>query len=556
MSIAPGIFDYVHLLLQRGRDIPERPWLYQPIDGTERVYTWGECASQVQRMASALRARGWPPGSRIAISGRNTAHWFLADLAITMAGYVSVGLYPKQSAKVTKYIFEHAEVRAVFVGPALDVDELIAAVPAGIPRWSLPYPGVPQLDDGWDAMLEGHTPYTDYRLPPPEQMVMLVYTSGTSGFPKAVMLSAGNVQFTAQRLLQHILIPHGFMQPEGSDRLLSYMPLAHFFERLVGEGASLITGAQVHFLENLEVFAATLARVAPSMFCGVPLVYSRIQSGVLKKMPHLDTLLRIPVINRIVRRSLRKAIGLQNAKFILSGSAPIASSLVEWYERLGIRVLNGCAPTEAFAYIACNLNSANRIGSTGKVLPDAEVKLGEDGEILVRHPGVMLGYLKDEEATRKAFTEDGFLRTGDKGRFDEDGYLHVIGRTKEIFKTMKGKYVAPAPIEEAARTPDVETCCLVGPGVPQPILLVSLAPDALKKPRETVQRDLASAMERANASLDSNEQIGKIVIVAQPWTIDSGLLTPTMKIKREPIQQHYAELIARESANRKAIVWE
>lgn len=556
MENAP-VYDYVQLLQQRGHDTPERPWLHQPIGGKQRLFTWGECLSQVQRMAGALRAKGYPSGSRIAISGRNTAHWLLADLAIAMAGYVSVGLYPKQSEKITRYIFEHAQIRAIFVGPALDLDEVLAAVPAGVSRWSLPYPGVPALDDDWDAMLEGQQPYTGYRVPPPGQMMLLVYTSGTSGFPKAVMLSAGNVQFTLGRFLQHVLLPHGF-RTDGSEHLFSYLPLAHFFERLVCEGGSLIIGAQVHFLESLEAFGDTLARVAPSMFCGVPLVYNRLQAGVLKRLPQrkLDRLLRIPFVGGYLKRSIRKKIGLHHAKFILSGSAPIAPSVLEWYERLGIRVLNGCAPTEAFAYIAVNCNWANRVGSTGKPLPDAEVRLGDDGEILVRHPGVMLGYFKDEQATRDAFTDDGFLRTGDKGRFDEDGYLYVIGRTKEIFKTMKGKYVAPAPIEEAVRTPDIETCCLVGPGVPQPILLVSLGPEARERTREEVQRDLLASMQRTNAALDSNEQIGKIVVVATPWTIDSGLLTPTMKVRREPIQQHYAELIARESASRDPFVWE
>lgn len=556
MQSAP-VFDYVQLLQQRGRDTPDRPWLHQPIDGKERILTWGEALSQVQRMAGALRAKGYPPGSRIAISGRNTAHWFLADLAIAMAGHVTVGLYPKQSAKITRYVFEHAEIRAIFVGPALDLDELLATIPPGVPRWSLPYPGVPELDHDWDAMLEGQAPYTGYRVPPSAQMMLLVYTSGTSGFPKAVMLTAGNVQFTSERLLRHVLLPHGF-RTDGSEHLFSYLPLAHFFERLVCEGGSLIIGAQVHFLENLEAFADTLARVEPTMFCGVPLVFNRIRSGVLKRLPQrtLDRLLRIPFVRGYLKGSIRRKIGLRRAKFILSGSAPIAPSLLEWYERLGIRVLNGCAPTEAFAYIAVNCNWANRVGSTGKLLPDAEVRLGDDGEILVRHPGVMLGYFKDEPATRQAFTDDGFLCTGDKGRFDADGYLYVIGRTKEIFKTMKGKYVAPAPIEEALRTPDVETCCLVGPGVPQPILLVSLAAEASRRPREEIQRDLLASMRRVNEALDSNEQVGKIVVVATPWTIDSGLLTPTMKVRREPVQQRYADLIERESASRDVFVWE
>lgn len=550
--------DYVLQLLQQAQARPNAIWLNQPVNGEWRTWTWAQALDQVQRMASALRAQDYPPGSRIAISGRNTAHWIMADLAISMAGHIGVGLYPRQSGKITRYIFDHADIRAVFVGPALDLDEMLAVVPEGVSRWSLPYPGVPPLDDQWDAMVARHEPHTGYTPPLADEVVMLVYTSGTSGFPKGVMLTAGNVDFAMQRFVKHVLRPHGLMQSEGSDRLFSYLPLAHFFERLVVEGESLVMGAQVFFMESIETMGENLAQVAPTMFCGVPLVYSRIQRKVLDKMPQrkLDMLLRIPFLNDYVRRSIAKKIGLQNAKFILTGSAPIAISLLEWYHKLGIRILQGGGPTETFAYVSATLMGSNRFGSVGKPFPDTNFRLGEDNEIQVRHGGVMAGYFKDEEATRDAFTEDGYFRTGDKGRLDADGYIYIVGRIKEIFKTMTGKYVAPAPIEEAIRTADIESCCLVGPGVPQPILLVSLSPEARQRPRQEVQQDLMAAMERVNPTLEPHAKVGKIVVVAQPWTIDGGMLTPTMKVKRAPVQEYYADLIARESANREPFVWE
>jgi long-chain acyl-CoA synthetase len=550
--------DFVQLLEAQAARRPHAVWLNQPIDGHWHTFTWTQALDEVRRMAAALSATGYPPGSRIAISGRNTAHWFLADLAITMAGFVTVGLYPRQSAGITRYIFEHAQIRAVFVGPALDIADLLAAVPPGIPRWSLPYPDVPTLDGSWNDMTRAHAPFTHYTAPPSDRMVMLVYTSGTSGFPKGVMLSAGNIAFATQRFLQHVLLPHGFMQPRGSDRLFSYLPLAHFFERLVCEGGSLITGAQVFFLEKLEAMGETLRDVAPSMFCGVPLVYSRLQAGVLAKLPQprLDALLRVPLLSAFIKRSIRRTLGLHRARFILTGAAPISTSLLAWFARLGIDVHQGCAPTECFAYLACNLRGADRAGSIGRPLPGADVKLGADDEILVRHAGVMLGYLNDDDATRDAFTDDGYLRTGDKGRFDVDGYLYVIGRTKDIFKTMKGRYVAPAPIEEAIRTADIEHCCLVGPGVPQPILLADLSADARRKPRAHLQRELLAVLARVNAGLESHAQVAKLVIVAEPWTSSAGLLTPTLKVRREQVQRHYETLIAREAANREPFVWE
>lgn len=550
--------DYVQLLLAWAARRPNETWLHQPVDGRWITYTWAQCAEQVACMASALRATGFPPGSRIGISGRNTAHWYLADLAISMAGYVPVGLYPRQSEKTSRYIFEHAEIRGLFVGPASDVEQLLAAVPAEVPRWSLPYAEVPVLDDSWDRMVAAHPPYTGYVQPPHDQMAMLIYTSGTSGMPKGVVITTGNIVFAAECFRRHVLLPQGFLHGQQRERLLSYLPLAHLFERLAGEGTSLVIGAEVYFLESIEAMGATLSEVAPTFFGGVPLVYSRIQAGVLAKLPQpkLDRLLRIPLLGAYVRRSIRKKIGLQHAKFCVTGSAPIADALVAWFERLGIHVMQGYGLTENYAYTSCNLAPTQRIGSVGKPLPEAEVKLGENDEILTRHAGVMAGYYKDEERTREVFTADGYFRTGDKGHFDQDGFLYIVGRTKDIFKTMKGRYVAPAPIEEKLRTSDIESCCLVGPGVPQPIMLVSLAAGALLQPRETVQRNLLAAMEAVNATLESHEQIAKIVVVAQAWTIDGGLLTPTMKVKRDEVQKRYADLIAREAANRDPFVWE
>lgn len=542
----------VQMLQQWAQQQPDRRWLCQPVNGQWKSLTWGQAAEQVARMASALQAMGWEPGSRIAISGRNTAHWFLADMAIAMAGYVSVGLYPKQAPENTRYILEHSDAKALFLGPMMDADIFMGALPSGLKTIGFPYPEAPAGHLKWDDLVAQHAPLKSYRPPPAETLMTLVYTSGTTGKPKGVMLNYGNVLFTASGALS--VIP-----PEPNERYFSYMPLAHAFERVAVEMASFYTGAEVHFLEHVDKLAEQLPQVAPTRFFGVPLVYSRIQAGVLKKLPQpkLERLMRIPVVRGLVRRKILQGIGLQNARMCVAGAAPMPVPLMDWYRRIGIEIYQGYGMTEASVYPTACLPWQNRVGSVGKPLPDSGFKLSGEGEILFRHGGLMAGYFKEPELTRAAFTDDGYLRTGDKGRVDEDGFLYITGRVKDIFKTAKGKYVAPAPIECAfARNTDIDQLLLIGSGLTQPLMFVTLTEDARRKEHADVEQRLLADMEAINATLEPHERIAKCVILQDAWSIDNGLMTPTMKVRRAEVEKRYRDLIERESRVRDAISWE
>ncbi|GAB3537925.1 AMP-binding protein [Noviherbaspirillum agri] len=529
---------------------PDKPWLFQPIRGKWQSFTWGQAAEQVARMATALQAMGWEPGSRIAISGRNTAHWFMADLAIAMAGYVSVGLYPKQSQENTRYILEHCEAKALFLGPMPDADMFMAAVPKGIKTIAFPYPETPAGEMQWDDLTTRHAPFSAYQPPSPETLMTLVYTSGTTGAPKGVMITYSNVLFTARGALT-------MLPPEEGERYFSYMPLAHAFERVAIEMGSFYTGAEVYFLEHVDKLAEQLPQAAPTRFFGVPLVYSRIQAGVLKKVPQkkLDRMMMIPILRNIVRRKILSGIGLQNLRMCVVGAAPMPVPLMDWYRKLGIDIYQGYGMTEASVYPTACLPGKNRVGSVGKPLPDSGFKLSEEGEILFKHGGLMAGYYKAPDLTQAAFTADGYLRTGDKGRVDEDGFLYITGRVKDLFKTAKGKYVAPAPIECAfARNTDVDQLMLVGSGLTQPIMIVTLTEDARRKPRADVERRLNADMEAVNATLEPHERIAKSVILQDTWSIDNGLMTPTMKVRRSVVEQRYSHVIERQTRN--VISWE
>jgi long-chain acyl-CoA synthetase len=548
----------LQMLFHWADEHPDKPFLYQATNGEWKALTWGEVADQVRRMAGALKTL-LPPGSKVAISGRNTAHWIMADQAIAMAGMVSIGLYPKQSEAHTRFILEHSESKLVFVGPAPDIGEFMAAIPQGIKTCSFPYPDVPACDYAWDDLTGKHAPMKDVPAAKPDDLLTLIYTSGTTGNPKGVMITYGNMMFAAKGLEQVMPpIPSG-------ERFFSYLPLAHAFERGAVELTALYFDAEIHFLENIDKLAEQLAQVAPTRFFAVPLVYGRIQAGVLKKLPQekLEKIMRIPILRGLIRRKILKGIGLHNARICVSGAAPLPIPLMEWFKKyLALEILQGYGMTENSIYATFTRPGRNRIGAVGQEMPGANMKIDNpdakgEGEILYKHPGVTPGYYKEPEKTRELFTADGYLHTGDKGRVDKDGYLFITGRVKDIFKTLKGKYVAPAPIEGAmARNTDIDQLCLVGSGLKQPILIVSPTPAARGKTKEDFERLLTADMEAVNGSLEDHERIAKALVVKDSWTIDNGIMTPTMKVKRNEVEKRYHNLLAAHDGTKGKVVWE
>ena len=546
----------VEMLFKWARECPDKPWLHQPTNGSMVSYTWAQAAEMVGRMAAAMKAQGWEPGSCIAICGINTAHWFMADLAAQLAGYVPVGLYPKQAPKMTRYIMRHCEAKALFVGPMPEADDFMLGIPAGIPRIRFPYQGTPAGGVSWDEFCAGFEPIREYTRPSPDTVMMLVYTSGTTGNPKGVMMTYGNLEFVGSELLDKVF------KAGPDERFFSYLPLAHLLERAGGLGGSLYSCAEVFFLEELdrEKVLEVLRSAAPTRFVAIPLIWTRFHTSLAAKVPEhwLRRLVRLPLLGPWLRRRLLSLIGLQNVRTAFSGGAPLPRATYEFFRDIfDIEIFEAYGQTENSAYCSMRLAGEFRPGSVGKPLENAGFRLSPEGEIQVKHPGVMAGYYKDPEQTRKAFTEDGWLKTGDKGYLDADGHLYISGRIKEIFKTLKGKYVAPAPIELAmARNTDIDQSCLVGVGLTQPILLVSLTAEARKKSRDAVAQKLIGDMEAVNSGCEDHEQIAQVLVVAEEWTIENGFMTPTMKVKRDVIERHYSAAVTREAAKRKqSLAW-
>lgn len=542
----------VELLMLNTSRTPNDIWLRQPTNEGELTFTWGQAAEEVGRIAAALRAMNLPSGSSIAISGRNSIHWFLADFAIAMAGHVSVGLYPKQSRASTEYILDHCEARAIFIGPSIDLADLQAAVPSNITKIAMPYDEVVDCDFRWQDLIAEHAPITEYDRPDPDSLMTLVYTSGTTGNPKGVMMSYRNFQFASGAFLK-------WFPSNGQEQLLSYLPLAHLMERVCIEMGSLIWRAKVFFVSDIDKLGEQLRGVAPTRFFGVPLIYSRMHGDIIKSIPQkkLEQLMRVPVVRGILRRKILTTIGFQNVRSCISGAAPIPVSTMRFFrEILGIELLEGYGMSENMAYLSACIPGEVRIGSVGKPFPDADVRIAEDNEIQCRHQGCTVGYFKEPEKTLQIFTEDGYLRTGDKGRLDEDGFLYIIGRVKDIFKTAKGKYVSPAPIEGAFSRDNIDQLCLVGMNLTQPIMVVTLTADARRKVRHDLESELLADIAIVNESLESHEKVAKLLIVPDCWQPDNGFMTPTLKVKRNIVEERYREVILQASSDRKNfIVW-
>ncbi len=549
-----GLLSPARMVLQRAATAPNEPYLHQPVNGVWRTYAWGEVVDQAQRMAAALRALGLAEGSGIGIAGLNTAHWFMAEIALSLAGYVSVGLYPKQSADAVSFIAGHSEMKAVFVGPMPDAKSMLDALPPGIIRIALPYPGVAECEYSWDSLVAKHEPLEEPIDRDPDAPLTLIYTSGTTGNPKGVIITTNNLIFAMQGMLRYTPA-----RPDG-EHLLSYLPLAHAFERGAIFAASMYLRSQVYFLESIEKLSETLLYVRPTRFYGVPLVWTRMQNAILSKMPQkkLDRMLSIPLVSTYLRFKLRKNLGLDRCWLRVSGAAPMPMPVLQWFQKVGLEIFQGYGMTENTIYVSCNLPGNNRLGSVGQPFEDSLIRIAADGEIQNMHPAVTKGYYKDAQKTAELFTSDGWLRTGDIGRVDEEGYLYVTGRVKEIFKTLKGKYVTPAPIEGAfLRNTDIDQLCLVGAGLRQPIMLVSLNPGAQKKPRGTIEKELLETMAQIDRSLEDHEKIVKIIVTREPWSIDNNLMTPTMKVRRNQVEQRYNDIIqANENRRDAKVIWE
>ncbi|MDL0433140.1 AMP-binding protein [Marinobacter sp. TBZ242] len=532
-------------------------YMTQPIGGGKVVeYTWKRAVDEARRMASYLKSLNLPEKSRVGIISKNCAQWIMSDWAIWMAGHISVPLYPTLNADTVNYILNHSECEVLFVGKLDDWDMMKSGVPESVRCVS--YPLSPPNDfETWDDIVSKFPPLEENTRREADELATIVYTSGSTGRPKGVMLSFGNMASAAEGGMEVLNV--------GSDeRMLSYLPLAHVFERTFVELASLYAGFRLYFAESLDTFVQDLQRAQPTLFLSVPRLWVKFQHGVLQKLPKekLERLLKVPLLNRVIKKKVLKGLGLSKVKLAGSGSAPLSHDVLDWYRNLGLELLEGYGMSENFAYSHMNKPGRSRTGYVGEALPGVEVKISDEGEVLVKSPATMMGYYKDEEKTRETFTEDGFLKTGDKGEIDEMGRLKLTGRIKEIFKTSKGKYIAPAPIENRLMSHEaIEMVCVSGANQTQPHALVMLGEEIRPKMadeafRKEIEESFKQLISDVNKTVDPHEQLAFITVVSDEWSIENSFLTPTLKLKRNVVEDAYQEKVDDWYAKRQPVIWQ
>ena len=542
------------------KQTPNATFLRQPFGDKWEETTWKEAGVSIRKMAAALRSLGLRDKAHIAIVSKNCREWVISDLAIIMAGYVSVPLYSTLNAEQIKEVLELGDVDAAFIGK-LDVDvwkNMKAGIPTDMPTIRYPhYPDNAKIDIGhdWNELLSKHEPIVDPPLPKLEDIWTIVFTSGTTGTPKGVVLTFGTLSSTSE------LVERGNnlnVSLEGDNRYFSFLPLNHIAERVIVESNCISYGGSISFAESLATFAKNIQDTRPTLLFAVPRIWTKFQQGVLAKMPQekLNKLLKIPFVSGMVKKKLQKALGLDQARCLLSGAAPITQNSKEWYKTIGLPISEGYGMTENCAVCTFIGPDEDKPGSVGKVQEPGQLKIDEETEeILMKAPFVMKEYYKSPEKSEETLA-GGWLHTGDQGYIDEDGYLFITGRIKDTFKSEKGQFIVPAPIEwKFAGDNDIEQIAVVGRGIPQPLALVVLSETGAAKNKDELKSSLTNTLKSSNNKLEGYKKVSTIIVMDEPWTNENGMLTPTLKVKRNVINKAHSEKYRDWHEHEECVLW-
>lgn len=524
------------------RQLANHVVLTQPMGGGQiENFTWSQVMDQARRFASFLNTQNFPPASTIAVLTKNTAHYFMVELGIWMAGHTTVSIFPTDSASTIAYILNHSEARLLVIGKLDNWASQSGAVPPGLPCVELPLgPGTPSIQ--WSELMNAHEPLQGELDRRPDELSMIIYTSGSTGDPKGVM---HNFETTHRATKLIVDWRHGLLG-EAPLRVLSHLPFAHVMERLTVFCATVLDGLNhVFFSESLATFVDDIKRARPTLFATVPRLWMKFQLGVFSKMPaaQLDAMLANPEMAPVVGKQVLAGLGLDAATYGASGAAPLPVEVIDWYRKLGLPMYEAYGMTENFAMASIGNKDFHAVGCVGVPYPGVDIKISDEGEVLVKSPGQMVGYFKQAKLTAACLTADGYFKTGDLGEITASGELKITGRVKDLFKTSKGKYIAPAPIESLFNASALlEICAVSGPNFEAPFVAVILAEhlrpawaDESKRADLTVQ--LLNLFDTVNAQLPAYQQLKFLVVCTDPWTIENACLTPTLKLKRANIEK-------------------
>ena len=543
------ILDY---FLKWERETPQNIFLAEPKGKAWKYYTWAEAGAEARNILASLQGLGYSQGDRIALLSANCAQWIFCDLALMMGGFISVPLYANISATSLRSILSDSGAKLIFIGKLSDSDwrsqkevnlsTIRAIAMNGYARSNL----LP-----WESFIEKRI---DVRpaVPNANDVCTIIYTSGTTGDPKGVVHTFGSIFKAVDKASVEVVLNRK------DNRFLSYLPLSHAAERGIVEFGCMYCGGSIYFVESLESFRANIRDVQPTHFFGVPRIWEKFQSGVYQKFSPsvLNFLLRVPVVKNVIISVIKKSLGLNKSDVIISGAAPLAPELAAWFENIGIRIREGYGLSENFNVISINPSKEIRIGTVGKVFDNQKVKIiPNTQEIIQKCDWLMQGYYNKPELTAATII-DGYLHTGDMGFLSQDGYLTITGRVKDIFKTTKGEYISPYLMELPLMDSNlVDQACVMGSVYPQPFALIVLSDIGKKQKKEDLKDHLTSILESINKNLMQYQKLKKVIISNDQWTTQNGMLTPTLKLKRNLLSQKYEPLLKDIYAINEPVTW-
>ena len=579
------------MFIQCVEQFADNPAFFDKIDGEWQKKTYREAGDIVENLASGLASLGVQKGDKIAIISTNSSRWAFADYAITGLGAVTVTVYPTLTTPHMKYIFDDSETHYAFVGNKEQLDKTKSLI-----QECEHMKGYVLMDDsdddtdkvfGFSSLIERGKAYkesSDFDFKAiastinPDDLLTLIYTSGTTGNPKGAMLSHNN-------LIANIKSGKKSIHIDESDVFLSFLPLSHVFERMVGHFSGLTSGGRVYYAESIDTVADNMGEIKPTIMASVPRLYEKTYAKIIDKVSNDPPLrqkifwwaisvgkeampnicknsrpsgwlgFKFGLAEKLVFSKIKERVG-GRLRFFVSGGAPLSQEIAEFFAAANIIILEGYGLTETSPVITNNRLEDVKFGTVGKPIDGVEVKIAEDGEIICRGENVMLGYYNNEAATREVIDENGWFHTGDIGEFDEDGFLRITDRKKNIIVTSGGKNIAPAPMEIALiASKYIEQVVVLGDRRNFVSALIVVAQETLSEwaneqgidgeiiQDERTDKLFENEVSKAMAGFAHYETVKKFKLVADEWSVESGELTPTLKVKRKVVEKKYADLI-------------
>ena len=553
-----SLINHLEYFYKWEKSDPNREFLKQPKGNSWKILSYKEAGLEARKLVAALRSLGLQKGDHIGLLSKNCYHWIIADLAMSMGGFVSVPFYASLPKAQLEEVILKSDIKLLFVGKLDTWEDKSEALHEKLMVIKFPhYQGNATIPVGieWDEIVQKQAPIKESHIPKLDDLWTILFTSGTTGSPKGVMLNYKSIAVVFKDEKQfntlgvHFLKEHSF---------LSFLPLNHVAERIAIEGAAIFTGGSIAFAESIDTFIKNLQDVQPTVFFAVPRIWNKFQSGILAKISQkkLNLLLSTPIVSSLIKKKLKKALGLSRAEIVLTGAALTPKHLKQWYRKLGINLREVFGATEACGAVTITpLGEISDVG-VGKAIPGVEFKIDEQsGEVIYKSDQLMVGYYKEEDKTNEIL-KDGWYLSGDKGFVDKDGNLNIIGRVKDAFKTDKGKYVTPNPIEAKFSKNDfIEQVCVVGLSIAQPIALINLSESGVATDKQEITSTFENLLNQVNHSLANFEKVSTIVVIEEPWTEDNNLLTPTLKVKRNKIDEKYMNNYSQWHQDNCSIVW-